>query len=45
MVVAKLKETISVSKRARRKFDLEKLDLKKLDDIQVKEKFSCRNLK
>jgi hypothetical protein len=30
---------ISVSKQARQKFDLERFDLKKLDDIGVKEKY------
>jgi hypothetical protein len=37
--VAKLKERISVSKRARQNFDLERFDLKKLDDVEVKEKY------
>jgi hypothetical protein len=37
-VVAKLRERISVSKRATQKFDLEKVQLKKLDDVEVKEK-------
>jgi hypothetical protein len=37
--VAKLRERISVSKRARQNFDLERLDLKKLDDTEVKEKY------
>jgi len=37
--VAKLRERISVSKRARQKFDLERCDLKKLDDVEVKEKY------
>jgi hypothetical protein len=37
--VAKLREGISVSKQARQKFDLERFDLKKLDDIEVKEKY------
>jgi hypothetical protein len=39
LVVEKLRERISVSKRARQKFDLERFDLKKLDDIEVKEKY------
>jgi hypothetical protein len=39
LVVAKLRERISVSKRARRNFVLEKFDLKKLDDVEVKEKY------
>jgi hypothetical protein len=37
--VAKLRSTISVSKRTRQTFDLERLDLKKLDDMEVKEKY------
>jgi hypothetical protein len=37
--VEKLRERISVSKRARQKFDVEKFDLKKLDDVEVKEKY------
>jgi hypothetical protein len=36
--VAKLSERISVSKRARQKFDLERFDLKRLDDVEVKQK-------
>jgi hypothetical protein len=39
LVVAKLREGISVSKRARQNFDLERFDLKKLNDVQVKEKY------
>jgi hypothetical protein len=39
LVVEKLRERISVSKRARQNFDLERSDLKKLDDIEVKEKY------
>jgi hypothetical protein len=39
LLVAKLKERISVSKQARQKFDLERFDLKKLVDIEVKEKY------
>jgi hypothetical protein len=37
--VAKLRERHSVSKRAKKKFDLERFDLKKLDDVEVKEKY------
>jgi hypothetical protein len=40
--VAKLRETISVSKPARRKCDLERFDLKKLNDIEVKEKYQVK---
>jgi hypothetical protein len=39
LVVAKLKERISVSKRARQNSDLERFNLKKLDDLEVKEKY------
>jgi hypothetical protein len=39
LVVAKLRERISVSKRARHSFDLERFDLKKLDHVEVKEKY------
>jgi hypothetical protein len=35
--VAKLRERISVSKRAKQKFDLERFDLIKFDDGKVKE--------
>jgi hypothetical protein len=37
--VVKLKERISVTKRARQNFDLERFDLKKLDVIEVKVKY------
>jgi hypothetical protein len=36
--MAKLRERIS-GKRARQNFDLERFDLKKLDDVEVKEKW------
>jgi hypothetical protein len=39
LVVAILRERISVSKQARQNFDLERFDLKKLDDVDVKEKY------
>jgi hypothetical protein len=38
LAMAKLMERISVSKRARQKFGLERFDLKKLHDVEVKEK-------
>jgi hypothetical protein len=38
LVVAKLRERISVSKRARQNYDLERFDLKKLNDVEVEEK-------
>jgi hypothetical protein len=37
--VAKLRERISVSKRARQNFDLERFELKKLNDVEVEEKY------
>jgi hypothetical protein len=37
--VAKLMERISLSKRSRQNFDLETFDVKKLDDVEVKEKY------
>jgi hypothetical protein len=39
LVVANLRKSISVSKRARQTFDLEIFDLRKLDDLEVKEKY------
>jgi hypothetical protein len=39
LVVAKLRERISVSKGARAKFDLERFDLKKMDEEEIKEKY------
>jgi hypothetical protein len=39
LVVTKLRERISVRKRTRQNFHLEKFDLKKLDDVEVKEKY------
>jgi hypothetical protein len=37
--MAKVRERISVSKRARQNFDLERFDLEKLNDVEVKEKY------
>jgi hypothetical protein len=37
--VAKLRGRTSVSKRARQNFDLERFDLKKLNDVEVKERY------
>jgi hypothetical protein len=37
--VAKLRERLSVSKRTRQNSDLERFDLKRLDDVEVKEKY------
>jgi hypothetical protein len=36
--VTKLRERISVSKRARKKFYSERFDVRKLDDVEIKEK-------
>jgi hypothetical protein len=38
LLVAELRERISVSKGGRQKFYVERFDLKKLDDVEVKEK-------
>jgi hypothetical protein len=38
--VAQLRERISVSKRARQNFHLERFHLKRLDDVPVKEKYN-----
>jgi hypothetical protein len=43
LVVAKLRERISVSKRARQKFDLERFYLRKLYDVEGKEKYHVEN--
>jgi hypothetical protein len=37
--VAKLRERLSLSKTAKQNFDLEIFDLKRLDDVEVKEKY------
>jgi hypothetical protein len=37
--VGKLRERLSVSKRARQNSDLERFDLRKLDDVEIKEKY------
>jgi lipoate-protein ligase A len=42
LVVAKLRERISVSKRTKQNFDLERFDLKKLDDVEIKEKYQVK---
>jgi hypothetical protein len=39
MIVAKLREQISISKWARQKFDLGRYDLRKLNDMEVKEQY------
>jgi hypothetical protein len=39
LVVAKLMERISLSKGARQNFCLKRFDLKRLDDVEVKEKY------
>jgi hypothetical protein len=37
--VARLRERISVSKQLRQNFDLERFELRKLNDIEIKEKY------
>jgi hypothetical protein len=37
--VAKLWEIISISKQARQKFDLERFDLRMLNDVEVRENY------
>jgi hypothetical protein len=37
LLLAQMRERISVSKRARQNFDQERFDLKKLDDVEVNE--------
>jgi hypothetical protein len=39
--MAKLRERISVSKRTRQNYDLERFDLKNLDDTEVKKKYQA----
>jgi hypothetical protein len=39
LVVAKWRERISVSKQTRQKIYLERFDLKRLDNVEVKEKY------
>jgi hypothetical protein len=41
LVAAKLRERLSVSKRVAQKFDMQRLDLRKLNDAEVKEQ--CRS--
>jgi hypothetical protein len=37
--VAKLREKTSVSKHVRQKFDIESFEVRKLSDVEVKEKY------
>jgi hypothetical protein len=39
LVVAKVRQRLSVCKRAAEKFDMERFTLKKLHDVQVKEQY------
>jgi hypothetical protein len=41
-VVAKLRERLSVSKRASQKFDMQRFDLKKLNDTEVMEEYQVK---
>jgi hypothetical protein len=40
--VTKLKDRISVSKWERQNFDLERFDLKKLDGVEIKERYQVK---
>jgi hypothetical protein len=41
-VVAKLRERLSVSKRVAQKFDMQRFDLRKLNDAEVKEQYQVK---
>jgi hypothetical protein len=41
-VAAKLREKLSVSKRVAQKFDMQRFDLRKLNDAEVKEKYQVK---
>jgi hypothetical protein len=41
-VIAKVGEALSVSKRAAQKFHMERFNLKKLNDVEVKEQYQSR---
>jgi hypothetical protein len=41
-VAAKLREGLSVSKRAAQTFDMQRFDLKKPKDVEVKEKYQVK---
>jgi hypothetical protein len=41
-VAAKLRERLSVIKRVARKFDMQRFDLRKLNDAEVKEQYQVK---
>jgi hypothetical protein len=41
-VAAKLRERLSVSKRVAQKFDMQRFDLRKLNDAEVKEQYHVK---
>jgi hypothetical protein len=41
-VVAKLRERLSVSKRGAQKFDMQRFDLRKLNDAEFKEQYQVK---
>jgi hypothetical protein len=41
-VAAKLRERLSVSKRVAQKFDMQRFDLRKLNDAEVKEQYQVK---
>jgi hypothetical protein len=42
LVVAKLRERLSIRKRATQKFDMQRFDLKKINDAEVKEQYQVK---
>jgi hypothetical protein len=41
-VVAKVRERLSVSKRAAQKFDIERFNLKNINDVEAKEEYQVK---
>jgi hypothetical protein len=41
-VAAKLRERLSVSKRVAQKFDMQRFDLRKINDAEVKEEYHVK---
>ena len=42
MVVAKVRERLAVSKRATQKFDMERFNLRKLTDLEVRKQYQIK---
>jgi hypothetical protein len=42
LVAAKLRERLSITKRAAQKFDMQRFDLRKLNDAEVKEQYQVK---